>query len=72
MIKKEETFESHRPMELCGEKPNSDRSRHLWQIPVVRDVFWIALAATVLYSRRTLPARYFNSDSDRARISLPF
>jgi len=35
-------------MELCGEKPNSDRSRHLWQIPVVRDVFWIALAATVL------------------------
>ena len=35
-------------MELCGEKPNSDRSRHLWQIPVVRDLFWIALAAAVL------------------------
>jgi predicted PurR-regulated permease PerM len=48
VIKKEETFESHRPIELCGEKPNSDGSRHLWQIPVVRDLFWIALAATVL------------------------
>src|SRR5207249_8805858 len=35
-------------MELCGEKPNSDRSRHLWQIPVVGDLVWIVLAATVL------------------------